>query len=103
VTSFGFVFDGGPTWSEVTTRRVRIRLWLLGAIETLPLVGGIGFGYYFDPMIPYSATTAMGVALSILFCWLLRHQTPPTVIHAVLNGAVDGGEIEQKKTKETKR
>ena len=49
----------------------------------LPLGGGFGFGTYLEPSIPYAGTAAIGLALSILLCWLLRHQTPPTVIHAV--------------------
>jgi len=58
-------------------------LFILGAIEMLPLGGGLGFGFYFEPSVPYPGTAAIGLALSLLLCWLLRHQTPPTVIHAV--------------------
>jgi hypothetical protein len=53
----------------------------------LPLGGGFGFGTYLEPSVPYAGTAAIGLALSVLLCWLLRHQTPPTVIHAVPNAA----------------
>jgi len=65
-------------------------LFVLGAIEMLPLGGGLGFGSYFEPGVPYAGTAAIGLALSVLFCWLLRHQTPPTVIHAVPRTAENG-------------
>jgi peroxiredoxin len=78
-----FVAWGGPNWSEVTPRRVRARLFALGAVEILPLLSGVGFGRYLEPDIPYAGTAAIGLVLSVLLCWLLRHQTPPTVIHAV--------------------
>jgi hypothetical protein len=70
-------------------------LFILGAIEMLPLGGGLGFGTYFEPSVPYAGTAAIGLALSVLLCWLLRHQTPPTVIHAVPSTAAkreDGSE-----------
>ena len=79
----GFVAGGGPRWSDLTPRSIRVRLFVLGAIEVLPLGGGLGFGTYLEPSVPYPGTAAIGLALSILLCWLLRHQTPPTVIHAV--------------------
>ena len=85
----GFVVGGGPRWSDFTPHRVRLRLFILGAVEALPLGGGIGLGSYFEPAIPYSATAAVGLALSVLLCWLLRSQTPETVIHVVQDSADD--------------
>lgn len=78
-----FVAWGGPNWSEVTPRRFRTRLFVLGVIEMLPLLSGVGFGSYLEPAIPSAGTAAAGLVLSVFLCWLLRHQTPPTVIHAV--------------------
>ena len=86
----GFVDWGGPRWSDVTPRGIRARLFFLGAIEILPLGGGLGFGTYFESTVPYAGTAAIGLALSLLLCWLLRHQTPPTVIHAVPSTAANG-------------
>ena len=86
----GFVDGGGPRWSDVTPRSIRVRLFILGAIEVLPLGGGLGLGIYFEPSVPYAGTAAIGLALSLLLCWLLRHQTPPTVIHAVPSTAANG-------------
>ncbi len=65
-------------------------MFVLGAIEVLPLGGGLGFGTYLEPSVPYPGTAAIGLALSILLCWLLRHQTPPTAIHAVPSIAANG-------------
>ncbi len=85
-----FVDGGGPRWSDVTPRSIRVRLFVLGAIEVLPLGGGLGLGFYFAPSVPYAGIAAIGLALSLLLCWLLRHQTPPTAIHAVPSTAANG-------------
>ena len=89
-----FVAGGGPDWSEVTPRNVRTRLFVLGALEMLPLGGAIGLGSYFEPAVPYAGSAIGGAGLSILLCWLLRHQTPPTVIHAVPDLAKEIGRDE---------
>ena len=85
--SLPFVDGGGPNWSEITPPHVRLRLFVLGAVEALPLVGCLGFGSYLEPALPYLGTAAAGVVISVLLCWLLRHYTPPTVIHAVPRAA----------------
>jgi hypothetical protein len=84
-----FVDGGGPNLLQVTPPGVRLRLFVLGAVEVLPLGGCLGFGSYLEPMVPYLGTAATGVVLSVLLCWLLRHQTPLTVIHAVPSTAAN--------------
>lgn len=66
-----------------------VRFFLLGAIEILPLGGFDGLGDFCQPTIPYAGAVAVGLALSISLCRLLRHQTLPTVIHAVPNATVE--------------
>lgn len=88
-TSLGFVAGGGPDWTEVTPRSVRTRLFILGAVEMTPVGGALGFGSYIEPSVPYAGTAIGGLVLSILLCWFLRGQTPPTVIHAVSGNSAE--------------
>ena len=83
--SYGFVAWGGPKFSEVTPRSIRAKLFWLGLVEMTPVMIAGGAGFSFEAVVPYGATLTVGLAFSVLMCWLLRHQTPPTVIHSVPN------------------
>jgi hypothetical protein len=96
--SASFVAGGGPDSYEVTDGGVKRRLFLLGVIEFLPMAGSIGLGICFAPTFPVPAAVAIGLALSVLTCWLLRHQTPPTVIHAAPGGIASTGEADDTTT-----
>jgi hypothetical protein len=50
-------------------------------IESTPLFGTSLIGADLDTGISPGAWIAMGCVMSVIFCWLLRHRTPPTVIH----------------------
>ena len=83
-----FKAGGGPKWSDTVPDHVRTRLFLLGAVECLPLALGLVFGGALEPRFSYSLTATCGAALTALLCLLLRRYAPPTVIHA----RRDGGE-----------
>jgi hypothetical protein len=61
--------------------RDQLVMFVLGAIETVPLFGGIGLSLYLDAL-PFYALILIGLALSVLVCWLLRKYVPQFPIHA---------------------
>jgi hypothetical protein len=60
----------------------------LGFVEVAPLAASLVIGLTLKQGQSPVLWMTGGLLLSVLTCWLLRHQTPPTVIH-FLNGASD--------------
>ncbi|HZJ17909.1 MAG TPA: hypothetical protein VFD27_22845 [Chthoniobacteraceae bacterium] len=61
----------------------RCRLFLLGAIEFIPVLSG-GIGATYVESVPLqSGFVAGGIILCAILCWLLRDKTPLTRIHTV--------------------
>ncbi len=80
----GFSAFHGPKETSGISWEIQKRFLLLGAIEAVPLFSGCGFGTFLEPYVPYWESATGGLALTALLCWFLRHHTPPTIIHAVL-------------------
>ena len=59
----------------------RRRMFWLGMIESTPLFGTSLIGAGLDTGVSSGAWIVMGWVMSVVCCWLLRHWTPPTVIH----------------------
>lgn len=78
-----FVAWGGPPAARGLTAKDRWKMFGLGVAEITPLGGSYALGGWGNSAIPLWGWITMGVALSLAVCWLLRRQTPPTVIHAV--------------------
>ena len=60
---------------------MRMRFFLIGGVESLPIWLAIGLGKHLEPSVPHAATNVLGVILAIAVCWLLRKSVPPSVVH----------------------
>lgn len=80
-TPLDFTALGGLALSSGLSRRDELRMFALGAVETLPLVIGAGVGHYWGDGVTYGVAGFIGLLLTGILCWLLRGQMPQTVIH----------------------
>src|SRR5688500_3125496 len=77
----GFCAGGGTWESGRAPKGMKLRFFVLGGIEFLPLGATIGLGGYLEPAVPYGWSNVMGIVFSLCVCWMFRRQAPPTVIH----------------------
>ncbi len=74
------IADRGRAPSESLSRAEREKMFWLGLVECAPLfIGGI-FAAYADTGASRTILAAGAVAVTIIICWCLRHQTPSTRI-----------------------
>ena len=59
-----------------------MKMLLLGAIETVPLVAVPISGMFVTPELSPLSLLAFGLGGSLLLCWLLHNHTPQLPIHA---------------------
>lgn len=56
-------------------------MFWLGMFEAMPLFGMPLIGMSLDRDAFPGEWIGLGCGMSLICCWLLRHRTPPTVIH----------------------
>jgi hypothetical protein len=56
----------------------RKKLFWLGLVESVPLLGGGVFSIYTDSKVLAIVAAFIAIALTGVVCWCLRHQTPLT-------------------------
>jgi len=69
-----------PTFSESLSRNDLHCMYLLGAVEALPLVASATIGFYIGTGLSFGISVPLGIVGCLITCWLLRHKTPPLVI-----------------------
>jgi hypothetical protein len=73
---------GGPTsWKDLRTSDIG-KCSLLGLVESTPMFGSWLVSVWFYPESPAWLWVILGAMMCLSLCWLLRHRTPPSVIHA---------------------
>ena len=80
-SNLAFVAGGGPPSGGGLSPADRRRMFWLGMLESTPLFGTSLIGAGLDTGITPGGWIAIGCVMSVAFCWLLRHRTPPTMIH----------------------
>lgn len=68
----------------------REKMFWLGLIEAVPLFTGGIFAADTDSALKGAGFAIAGVAVSILACWCLRHQTPDTRVEFSMQPKADG-------------
>ena len=76
-----FMAGGGPSPVHALSPADRRRIFWIGMVESTPLFGTSLIGASVDTGIVPGVWIVSGCILSAVCCWLLRHRTPPTVIH----------------------